>query len=216
MGVLNRDGPPAADLSVPAPVDADELRRRIAAGEWVVDLRSRTAFAAGHLPGSVGFELSDSFVTYLGWLYRWGSALTLIGQDEKQIADAVRELVRIGIDDIEGSATIEPTRSEFGDLASYPVADFEGLAALRDRSGVQVVDVRRDDEFTDGHVAGAVNIPVHELLGRLDELAGAQLWVHCASGYRASVAAALLDRAGRQVVLIDDAFANAVELQLTE
>ena len=64
---------PPVDLSEPAAVDPAELRRRIEAGEWVVDLRNRTAFAAGHLSGSIGFELSDSFVTYLGWLYAWGA-----------------------------------------------------------------------------------------------------------------------------------------------
>jgi hydroxyacylglutathione hydrolase len=42
-----------------------------------VDLRHRTAFAAGHLGGTYGFELSESFVTYLGWLYAWGAPLTL-------------------------------------------------------------------------------------------------------------------------------------------
>ena len=53
-----------------------------------MDLRNRTAFAAGHLSGSIGFELSDSFVTYLGWLYAWGAPLTLIGEDSAQIAAA--------------------------------------------------------------------------------------------------------------------------------
>ncbi len=45
MGVINEKGPTPVDLSLPQPVDPDELRRRIDAGEWVVDLRSRTAFA---------------------------------------------------------------------------------------------------------------------------------------------------------------------------
>jgi rhodanese-related sulfurtransferase len=56
---------------------------------------------------------------------------------------------------------------------------------------------------------------MHALLTRLDELPGGQLWVHCASGFRASIAASLLDRLGREVVLIDDGFAHAVELGLT-
>ena len=88
MGVINRKGPAPVDLSIPEPVDAHELRRRIEAGEWVVDLRKRTAFAAGHLGGTLGFELSSSFVTYLGWLYQWGAPLTLIGDETDQIADA--------------------------------------------------------------------------------------------------------------------------------
>ena len=59
MGVINKRGPAPVDLSIPQPVDPHELRRRIEAGEWVVDLRNRTAFAAGHLGGTLGFELSD-------------------------------------------------------------------------------------------------------------------------------------------------------------
>jgi hydroxyacylglutathione hydrolase len=216
MADINAEGPPDVDISVPKPVDTGELRRRIEAGEWVVDLRNRKAFAAGHLRGSLGFELSDSFVTYLGWLYRGGSPLTLIGDDEDQIADAIRELVRIGIDDVGGSAAIPPDRwSGIDGLASYPVSDFAALAQQHDRTGVSVLDVRRADEFSAEHVTGAVNIPVHELLNRIADLDGKQIWVHCASGYRASVGAALLDSAGKDVVLIDDSFDNAVELGLT-
>ena len=59
MGPINRRGPAPVDLSAPQPVEPAELRRRIEAGEWVVDLRDRTAFAAGHLAGSLGFELGD-------------------------------------------------------------------------------------------------------------------------------------------------------------
>ena len=57
MGPANMAGPRHADLSPPRVADAAELRRRIEAGEWVVDLRSRTAFAAGHLAGALNFEL---------------------------------------------------------------------------------------------------------------------------------------------------------------
>src|SRR5436853_7662832 len=104
MGVINRAGPTAPDLSFPVPVDAGALRALIQAGEWVVALRKRTAFAAGHLAGTYGFELSGPFVNYLGWLYSWGAPLTLIGEDTRQIADAQRELARIGVDRLTGSA----------------------------------------------------------------------------------------------------------------
>ena len=217
MGVINRDGPAAVDLSAPAPVDPAELTRRIEAGEWVVDLRKRTAFAAGHLGGSYGFELSDSFVTYLGWLYAWGAPLTLIGDDAEQIATARRELVRIGIDDVRGGASGEIANlAGEAPLRSYRVADFAALADEIKRANVTVLDVRRADEFDEGHVSNAVNIVVHELTDRLDDLPAAEIWVHCASGYRASVAASILDRYGREVVLIDDAYTTAEELGLTE
>ena len=56
MAAANAAGPDAPGLAPPARVSAGELGRRIGAGEWVVDLRHRRAFAAGHLPGSLSFE----------------------------------------------------------------------------------------------------------------------------------------------------------------
>ncbi len=147
MGVINSRGPEPVDLSLPEPVDADELRRRLEAGEWVVDLRERTAFAAGHLAGSLAFELSTNFVTYLGWLYTYGTPLTLIGDTEDQVADARRELVRIGIDALSGAAIGDITALSGGrPLRSYPVTDFAGLAEARkerDHSGDRCPTQRR-------------------------------------------------------------------------
>ena len=213
MGVINKSGPAPVDLSPPRPVEPSEVRRRIESGEWIIDLRNRIAFAAGHLEGSVGFELSDSFVTYVGWLYTWGAPLTLIGDSDVQIADAQRELVRIGVDNVTGAAT-EPIEeiADGSELRTYRVADFAALADVAGRDGTVVLDVRQAEEHGAGHVRGALNIPVQEVPDRLDELPAGEIWVHCASGYRASVAASLLDRAGRTVVLVDDEFDNAENL----
>jgi rhodanese-related sulfurtransferase len=81
---------------------------------------------------------------------------------------------------------------------------------LRERQpGDLVLDVRRPDEYKASHVDGAINVPVYELLRRMDGLPQARIWVHCATGYRASVAASLLDRAGRDVVLVDAKYRDA-------
>ena len=77
------------------------------------------------------------------------------------------------------------------------------------RDDVAVLDVRRDDEWSIGHIEGAVHIPLEQLEGRMAHAPDREVWVHCASGYRASIAASLLDRAGRRVVLIDDDWTNA-------
>ncbi|OBH88967.1 MBL fold metallo-hydrolase [Mycobacterium sp. E2989] len=217
MGVINREGPRAPDLSPPQPVDPGELRARIDDGQWVVDLRNRTAFAAGHLAGSYGFELSGSFVNYFGWLYTWGAPLTLIGEDAQQVADAQRELSRIGIDRLTGSATGDIRALADGiEPRSYRVADFEELVDALDDARVLVLDVRQAGEFAGGHVRDAINIALHELPERLDELPHeCQAWIHCASGYRASIAAALLDREHRDVVLVDDDYGNAEKLGIT-
>jgi len=216
MGVINKAGPAPVDLSLPDPVDPDELRGRIEAGEWVVDLRSRTAFAAGHLAGTRGFELSDSFVAYLGWLYDWGEPLTLIGENIDQIAEARRELVRIGIDELEGAAVGEVGNLSAGaELRSYRVASFADLAEVVESADLTILDVRQQPEFESGHIPGAVNIPLHKLIERMSDVPEGEVWVHCASGYRSSIAASLIDRPGRTVVLVDDEYENAEKLQLT-
>jgi rhodanese-related sulfurtransferase len=80
---------------------------------------------------------------------------------------------------------------------------------------VTVLDVRQTDEFADNHIAGAVNIPLHQLSDRVHELPDNAIWVHCASGYRASIAASILDLCGRDVILIDDQFDAAQRSGLT-
>lgn len=215
MGVINMQGPTPVDLSMPQPVDPPELRRRIEAGEWVVDLRNRTAFAAGHLGGTLGFELSDSLVTYLGWLYSWGAPLTLISDDKNQIADARRELVRIGVDNLSGAAVGDvDTLAESTPVRSYRVADFADLAQVIGTHNPTVLDVRQRGEYDDGHVPGALNLPLHELSTRIKEVPAGEVWVHCATGYRSSVAASMIDKPGRTVVLIDDTIEHAEKLEL--
>ena len=209
MAPGNVAGPDEPDLSLPELADADELRRRIQAGEWVVDLRTRTAFAAGHVPGTVNFGLDGSFATYLGWLIEWGTPLTLLGETEKDVAEAQRELVRIGIDRPEAAATGKPEDWTHGELGSFPTATFAELADVRHHRPVVVLDVRRAQEFRDARIEGAVNIPIHELPRRVADVPEGEVWVHCAGGYRASVAASFLAAAGRTLVAIDDKFENA-------
>ncbi|WP_164700463.1 rhodanese-like domain-containing protein [Modestobacter sp. KNN46-3] len=210
MGPTNAAGPDPVDLSSPRAVDPEELATRLAAGEWVVDLRARTAFAAGHLPGALNFELSTNFVTYLGWLYDWGAPLTLIGESEQQVADARRELVRIGIDRLAGAAVGSPEALAAGrELGSHPVTDFAGLAAqLGEHEDTVVLDARRDDERAAGGVRGSIHIPIHELPGRIDEVPAGEVWVYCGSGYRASIAASILARAGRRPVLVNGGYGD--------
>jgi hydroxyacylglutathione hydrolase len=215
MGAANAAGPLAPDLAPPRPADGAEVRRRVEAGEWVVDLRSRVAFAAAHLRGTLQFELGDNLPTYLGWMIPWGTPLTLLGATPAEVAAAQRELVRIGIDRVQAAATGSPSTWAGGrPLSSYPVTDFAGLAKARGEQAFVLLDVRRQSEWNAARIEGAVHIPLHELPGRVAEIGPGQIWVHCQSGYRAAVAASVLDAAGRDVVLIDDDFDVAQKLSI--
>jgi len=217
MAPANTAGPLAADLAAPRQADSAEVRRSIEAGEWVVDLRSRVAYAAGHLPGTLSFEHGDLMTTYLGWLIPWGSSLTLLGQSAAEVAAAQRDLARIGVDRVRSAATGGPDQWSGGrTLGSYEVTDFAGYARARERHEIILLDVRRQSERDAAWIGSAVHIPLHDLAARMGEIGDGQVWVHCQSGYRASVAAGLLDAAGRDVVLIDDDFDNAEHAGLAD
>ncbi|MFD5737709.1 rhodanese-like domain-containing protein [Streptomyces sioyaensis] len=217
MGPANAAGPVPVDLTPPDRADAEEIATRLAAGEWVVDLRSRMAFADGHVAGSFNFEGEGKLATYLAWLIPWGKPVTLLADTPEQITDAQRELVRVGIDRPAAAATGDPARwvREGEQLASFPRARFADLADVRKRGDdVVVLDVRRDSERAGGYIDGSVYIPIHELHGRIGEVPPGTVWVHCAGGMRAAIAASLLDAAGRDVVAVDDGFDAATKAGL--
>ncbi|WP_149181957.1 MBL fold metallo-hydrolase [Streptomyces sp. TRM49041] len=210
MGPANAAGPAPLDLTPPVVADADEIAARLAAGEWVVDLRGRVAFARGHVAGSFNFEADGQLATYLAWLIPWGRPVTLLAESPEQLAAAQRELARVGIDRPAAAATGDPAGwvRDGEALKSFPRATFADLAeaAGRDPRGVVVLDVRRDTERAAAHIDGSLHIPLHQLRRRTAEVPAGTVWVHCAGGMRAAIAASLLDAAGRDVVAVDDAF----------
>ncbi|MFH9730085.1 rhodanese-like domain-containing protein [Streptomyces sp. NPDC017260] len=217
MGPANAEGPAPVDLTEPRRADADEIARRLAAGEWVVDLRGRVAFAAGHVAGSFNFEVDGQLATYLAWMIPWGKPVTLLAHSTRELARAQRELARVGIDRPAAAAVGSPADwvADGTRPASFRRATFAELATAR-RGGEDpvVVDVRRDNERAGGWVEGSVHLPVHEIHQRLDEVPPGTVWVHCAGGMRAAVAASVLDAAGREVVAVDDGFAAAADAGL--
>lgn len=207
MASLNRDGRhrefPANVRRVSADVVGDE--------GVVVDLRPRREFVAEHIPGSINIEWGDSFAAYLGWTLPWGAPITLVSREWGHIEGAARSLARIGISDLTG-AVYEPVAP----VATYRVADFSELRdALFGGEATTLLDARDRVEWDAGHLAGAELMPFYCVEAGISLLpADRPIWVHCARGYRAAIAASLLERFRRVPVLIDDAFEHAVELGL--
>ena len=223
MGMRNAEGAELVDLTPARIAEPTELRARLDAGEWMVDLRSRKAFAYRHLAGTISIGLDGAMSTWVGWLVPWGAPVTLLGESRAQVADAQRELARIGIDRPAAAATGQPEQWGDGEtLAELDMATFADLAATRagrpptglPEIGV-VLDVRLAGEWRQGHLDGAVHIPLPQLSDRAGELGDGVVWVHCQSGYRAAIAASLLAGTGRRVVCVDDDFDAAAKAGLT-
>jgi glyoxylase-like metal-dependent hydrolase (beta-lactamase superfamily II)/rhodanese-related sulfurtransferase len=220
MGPANQAGAGPVDLSLPQVATAQDIARRIAAGEWVVDLRHRRIFAGEHVKGSLSFDVHGNAVTYLGWMIDWGTPITLLGADAEEVQTMQRELVRIGIDRPVAYAVGEPAgwSTDATPVSGYPRATHVEMAAALDAApDLLMLDLRRNSEFDDGYVSGAKHVPLHELRARVAEVAAwaregaanGPVWIYCGSGFRASAGASVLEAAGVDLVHVDDDFPNA-------
>ena len=218
MGPANQAGAGPIDLSLPERATPEDIARRIARGEWVVDLRHRRVFANDHLKGSLSFDVHGNAVTYLGWMIEWGTPITLLGADVAEVQEMQRELVRIGIDRPAAFATGDPSDWTSGGapLSSYPRRTHVDMAAaLAADPELAMLDLRRKSETENGFVRGAKLVPLHDLEKEKPEVvawAKAQskpVWIYCGSGFRASIGASVLEAAGVDVIHVDDDFGNA-------
>ncbi|TDI73498.1 MAG: MBL fold metallo-hydrolase [Bacteroidetes bacterium] len=209
----NRQGPRVlGELPTPIQLNAEALnalagRKDIA----VVDTRlDRSAFMAAHVAGSLYAPLDKSFNTIVGSYVDDETPVYLI-IEEGDVEEAVRDLVRIGIDDIKGFSTLDTLSvlERSGSLVSIDEVTFAAVLDSQDDDGVTTVDVRRLAEYESIHVPGAVNVAHTRLSARLNEIPGGQkLLVHCRSGARAAAAAAYLAREGHDVAYVNDNFDN--------
>ncbi len=191
-------------LPRPERISAAELGRLAGRREVaVLDTRlDRTAFMRGHLPGSIYAPLNKSFPTIAGSYVEAGTEVYLLIED-RQVAAAVRQLVRVGLDDVAGHAPPSALADAGVELATTEIVRFASAG-----DGV-MLDVRRQAEFEHGRVPGALNLAHTRLLARRDEIPrGEPLIVHCQTGARAASAASLLERLGHQVRYVDDDFAR--------
>ncbi len=200
MKQINRDGPPpVGTLPAPPSITAKDLAARISRGEMVIDTRPAADYAIRHAAGTVNIPRNKSFLTWAGALLPYDADIYLIidGDDEERAAIA-KELSLIGLDRIGG---VLPT-SSLGLLAdagaSMTGIDQVTVAELAGgRDGVAVVDVRARSEWDNGHLPGAIHIPLGSLQSRLDEIPEGEVVVHCQGGGRSAIAASILERSGR-------------------
>jgi hydroxyacylglutathione hydrolase len=185
---------------------------------WVVDGRPRQLFAAGHLAGALGIELGNDFGTWAGWLLPFNAPFVLVLDPEQDVEEARTQLGRIGFEQVRGVLRgLDHWRTDRRPLASFPTVDVATFAdAVRSRQVGQVLDVRSPAEWQAGHLSDSVHWYLPDLVdGVPAELdLSRKVWVACASGYRASIAAGLLERARYRPVVLSPGGVSSVLEQL--
>jgi hydroxyacylglutathione hydrolase len=199
MKRINAVGAPA--LPLPNRSDEQELRAALTRPHVLaVDVRPASAFAAGHLAGAINVPLGKSFLTWSGSVIPtdWDVVLIAAPGARHAAEAAARELSLIGLDRVLGvlsPAGISDLGLAVVGLGAVPAAAL-GPAAAGDRV---VLDVRNRSEWNEGHIPGAVHIPLAELVARVHELrahVGRPIAVHCQGGSRSAVAASVLQAEG--------------------
>ncbi|HKP33038.1 MAG TPA: rhodanese-like domain-containing protein [Chitinophagaceae bacterium] len=167
----------------------------------ILDTRRSTDFTNGFVPGSISIGLEGRFAEWAGSLLSFDKDLYLVAEKGKEQESLVR-LARVGFEKIKGylEGGYEAWRdaSESIDMIIEVDPD-EMLMDLPFDKQMVVLDVRREPEFADGHVAGAVNLPLNDMndpgtMANINETDN--VYVHCASGYRSVIASSLLKKQG--------------------
>jgi len=166
-----------------------------------LDTRTSTEFTKGFIPASISIGLDGRFAEWAGSLLPFDKPFVLVTEPGKEKESVVR-LARVGFAQmsgyLDGGFETWKNSGEPIDLVVNIDAD-EFAMDLPFDPKLKVVDVRRETEFADGHVAGARNIPLETLtdLGNMAEFNDTDnIYIHCASGYRSTIASSLFKRQG--------------------
>jgi hydroxyacylglutathione hydrolase len=209
MKRVNREGPPLLgllDRRKPLPgIRPTAAAALTADGALILDLRDQAAFAESHPVGALNAAFGPKIGYWSAWLLEENTPIILLAAEQAQANEAATQLLRVGLDRIEG--WIEGGFAAWH-AAALPVASFDRVSAselraeLAARETLTLLDVRSVKEWAHDHIPGSVNIPLGELSGRLEELPrDARVATICEAGYRSSLAASLLAREGHSQVV---------------
>lgn len=182
-------------------LSADEFMQSAKEDAIILDTRHADTFMKGFVPGSISIGLEGRFAEWAGSLLPFGKPLLLVTEKGKEKESIVR-LARVGFEKFSGhlSGGFEAWQDSGHPIDLIIDVDADELMMdMPHDPNLVVVDVRRETEFADGHLKGAVNIPLQEMTdpGSIANIEDQHnLYLHCAGGYRSVIAASLLKREG--------------------
>ncbi|UCE16082.1 MAG: MBL fold metallo-hydrolase [Candidatus Bathyarchaeota archaeon] len=204
MEQYNLNGPPLlGHLPNPTPLTPKEFQEQMQLGAVAVDIRMPPAFGGAHIKGSYSIWL-DGLPSLAGWMLPYDKPILLMLEDEEQLERAIRYLVRLGYNEIACylGGGIEAWYNEALPIKHISLLTVQDLKKRLDRGDdLLTLDVRRKDEWDNGHIEGALHIYVGHLEDRLREVSvDRPIAVICNVGHRASLGASILRREGYQEV----------------
>jgi hydroxyacylglutathione hydrolase len=200
---LNR-GPLLTDAAALQPLVPPRAKEVLDAGATLLDGRSPREFDAQHVPGSLNVTMARSAVgTRAAWIVDAESEVVVMAATDDEAKRMARLLEAVGFRRVLGylAGGVGAWQEAGLDTGSTPAIDVHELADRLRKDDVALLDVREDDEWEEGHVAGSIHVPYHDLRDGTpaelrDSERGCVVAVACSIGNRSSIAASLLKRAG--------------------
>jgi len=177
----------------------ERLLEHLDRGAQLLDTREQAEFEGAHIRRALNIGLGGQFATWCGTILDPERPVVLVAEPGREVEAATR-LGRIGFDSVAGYLACGMQQLDHApELLERTERITAGSVAeqLTAPQSPLLVDVRTTQEWSETHIASAMNLPLSQLPGRLDELpSDRQLIVYCASGYRSAIAASLLRREG--------------------
>lgn len=171
----------------------------------ILDMREVTEFASAHVPGAINIALRSSFPPWAGRILSPDAPIYLVGNEPDELDEAHQHLYRMGFDNVQGylNGGMRAWISQGEKIGQAGITSVTDLnqKLQSDNQGWQLLDVRSEGEWSNGHLPGAKHIFAAELQDRLDELdSNKPTLVYCGSDFRASLATSILAAHGFQDV----------------
>lgn len=198
MEEFNLNGPPILGaIPNPRTLTPSEFKKA-AETAYIIDTRTPAAFGAAHVKDS--FSLPPSRLSNVGWIADYNKPILLVVEDLEALDFAVRNLLRLGLDNVTGylSGGIEAWYKEGLPIAKTGLLSVHELKRMIDsKQKIAVLDVRRENEWNEGHIEGAIRIYLGHLPKQTDQLPrDVPIIVICKTGNRSSFGTSILLRAG--------------------
>ncbi len=203
MKQINKEGPAVIGPELPGQRrwSAKDVHERMCENCLIVDVRSKEAFAAAHIPGAINIPFGPTLPTWAGWVLPYDRPTLIVVDDPAQMPEVTTHLLRVGFDDIQGylEGGMDAWQVSGYEMATLTTVTVQSLAGRT--GGVTVLDVRTEKEWNAGHIEGAIHIHGGKLQENFELVPRVKpVVVICGSGYRGSIAASFLKREGYENV----------------
>jgi hydroxyacylglutathione hydrolase len=204
--VALNSGPLLSEAQTLDPLAPARVRELLDGGATLIDGRAPREYDAGHVPGSINVTMERAAVgTRAAWVVDPKSGVVVTAGSDADAVRLGRMLEAVGFRRLAGhlAGGVSAWRDAGLPLESTPAVDIPGLARRLEQSDVVLLDVREQDEWEEGHVAGSLHVPYHDLVDRVPEELrnGHPVAVACSAGNRSSIAVSLLRRSGLDNVI---------------